>query len=132
MSPETFGERICSNYVQKKLFECVSFYKSKYSYFFSDKISSCELLKYQHNEHKTGYKYHVDMGEKVSDRHASISICLNNNFQGGEFVFNLPDGEIQMPQNVGDAIIFPSNFMFPHQVNQIIEGTRYALVAWVI
>ena len=52
--------------------------------------------------------------------------------KGGEFVFDLPQNKIQYPQNVGDAIIFPSNFMFPHQVNQITEGTRYALIAWVI
>ena len=30
------------------------------------------------------------------------------------------------------AIIFPSNFMFPHSVNQVIEGTRYSIITWLM
>ena len=66
------------------------------------------------------------------NRHLSITIGLNNEFEGGEFVFDLGNEKHQFPQNVGDCIIFPSNFMFPHSVNQITSGTRYALIGWVI
>jgi len=51
---------------------------------------------------------------------------------GGEFKFNLNGVEVQIPQNIGDAIAFPSNFMFPHQVNKILTGTRYAIIGWVV
>ena len=51
---------------------------------------------------------------------------------GGEFVFDLPGEKYQVGQNIGDALIFPSNFLFPHQVNQITRGTRYALIGWII
>ena len=72
------------------------------------------------------------MGISVSERQISVSICLNNDFEGGEFVFDFKDEKYQFPQNVGDAVVFPSNFMFPHQVNQVTQGTRYAIVAWLI
>ena len=128
----TFGEKICSNYVKKKVFECLDFYKKKYSYVNAYKISSCDILKYEHNQYKAGYTFHTDQGFKVAERSLSISICLNNNFYGGEFVFDLLSSQVQYPQNVGDALILPSNFMYPHQVNQVTKGTRYALVSWVI
>lgn len=52
---------------------------------------------------------------------------LNDNFSGGEFI--LFDDYTISPRQ-GDIIIFPSNFMFPHRVNKITEGTRYSFVAW--
>ena len=85
----TFGEKICSNYVLKKIFDCKDLYATKFSYLHCKKISSCELLKYEHNQYKAGYKFHTDMGFSVSERQISVSICLNNEFSGGEFVFDL-------------------------------------------
>ena len=32
----------------------------------------------------------------------------------------------------GSAIIFPSNFMFPHKVNKIEYGTRWSVVSWLM
>ena len=46
-------------------------------------------------------------------------------------MFDINGEKLNYPQNVGDLIIFPSNFMFPHQVNKIKSGTRFALVTWV-
>ena len=127
----TFGEKICSNYVKEKIFECVSHYQSKHDISIV-KISQLDLLKYETNTYEAGYKFHKDFGHTCSERHLSISICLNNDFSGGEFVFNLPEGLYVVPQNVGDAVIFPSNFMFPHQVNKLTSGKRYAIIGWVI
>ena len=109
LDPKSFGQKLCTAATQEKIYECV-----------------------QHNKHDAGYKFHTDFGLKVQERHLSISICLNNEYSGGEFVFNLPTGKHVVPQNEGDAVIFPSNFMFSHQVNKVSEGTRYALIGWVI
>ena len=84
------------------------------------------------NKHDVGYSWHVDMGYKAEARTLSMSICLNNDFKGGEFVFDLLENQEQFPQNTGDAIVFPSNFIYPHQVNKVTEGTRYALIGWVV
>tara|TARA_E500000318_G_scaffold30468_1_gene30254 strand:- start:1521 stop:2066 length:546 start_codon:yes stop_codon:yes gene_type:complete len=131
LEPKSFGEKICLNAVEEKIFQCVDHYKNKNDIHI-EKISQLDILKYQANEFKAGYDFHKDFGSKVSERHLSISICLNNEYEGGEFVFDIPGGHYTVPQNVGDAVIFPSNFMFPHQVNKVTKGTRYALIGWVI
>ena len=133
LETKTFGESICYNAIKEKIFDCVSHYKKKFNNIHISKISQLDLLRYDANEHQAGYKFHEDFGLSCNERHLSISICLNNSYQGGEFVFKLGDGsELTIPQNTGDAVIFPSNFMFPHQVNKVTNGTRYALIGWVI
>jgi hypothetical protein len=57
----------------------------------------------------------------------TILILLNDDFEGGEFVmFN--GQEIKFEK--GDVMVFPSNFLFPHKVNNITSGTRYSAVCW--
>lgn len=52
---------------------------------------------------------------------------LNNNYKGGELVmFN----EKTIKLNAGNLIIFPSNFLFPHEIKPIISGIRYSYVSW--
>jgi len=131
LEPKSLGEKICLNAVKEKIFHCVDHYKKKHSINIK-KISQLDILKYDTNEHQAGYKFHEDFGLDCSERHLSISICLNNEYEGGEFVFDIPEGKYTIPQNVGDAVIFPSNFMFPHQVNKVTKGTRYALIGWVL
>ena len=132
LNPQSLGEKICSNAAQEKIFNAVSHYENAHSGIGIEKISQLDLLKYEANKYKAGYKFHKDCGPKANERHLSISVCLSNEFEGGEFVFKLPEGEYTVPQNIGDAVVFPSNFMFPHQVNQVTRGTRYALIGWVI
>ena len=131
LEPRSLGERICLNAVKEKIFNCVIHYNEKHNVSI-DRISQLDILKYDANKHKAGYNFHVDFGRKVTERHLSISICLNSEYEGGEFVFDITGGHYTVPQNVGDAVIFPSNFMFPHQVNKVTKGTRYALIGWVI
>ena len=130
--PDSFGKKLINNYINKVVWTICDEYIKKHGHFNYSKITQLDFLKYEKNNFDTGYKYHVDFGETCSQRHLSISINLNNDFTGGEFVFDLKEGQVQYPQNEGDAIAFPSNFMFPHQVNSIKSGTRYALIAWVI
>lgn len=54
--------------------------------------------------------------------------ALNNNYRGGELIF-WGDEEIKL--EIGQVMIFPSTFMYPHQVNTITKGTRYSFVSWV-
>jgi Rps23 Pro-64 3,4-dihydroxylase Tpa1-like proline 4-hydroxylase len=131
LEPKSFGEKICANLVKEKIFQCVDHYKKNHNVYV-EQISQLDILKYEKNQYEAGYKFHKDFGLACSERHLSISICLNNEYEGGEFVFDTPSGHYVVPQNVGDAVIFPSNFMFPHQVNKVTKGTRYALIGWVI
>ena len=57
----------------------------------------------------------------------SIIGVLNDDYKGGELQF-FYDHIVNTKQ--GDIIIFPSNFLYPHKVGSITEGTRWSLVSW--
>jgi predicted 2-oxoglutarate/Fe(II)-dependent dioxygenase YbiX len=131
-SKRSFGKNLLLNYLQKELFRAAEIYKSKSNYFSVKNINQIDLLRYNANQHDAGYRFHVDQGTFAIERVLSVSICLNNEFIGGEFVFDLEGKQVCYPQNVGDLIMFPSNFLFPHQVNKVQKGTRYALISWLV
>ena len=53
---------------------------------------------------------------------------LNNDFKGGKFIM-FKNKEFKLKQ--GDLIIFPSNFLYPHEITEVTKGTRYSYVSWV-
>lgn len=53
---------------------------------------------------------------------------LNDDYQGGEFLM-FGNHHIELP--AGSVMVFPSNFMFPHEVKPIKSGVRYSYVSWV-
>ena len=68
-------------------------------------------------------------------RKLSMSILLNDNYDGGEFQFatyNKGEREIQTPEfnKAGSVIVFPS--FLEHRVLPVTKGTRYSLVAWFL
>ena len=82
------------------------------------------LLKYE-----TGgfYTEHVDV-DRNNTRVLSVSIQLNDDFEGGEFSFFDNSYKVQLKKN--QAICFPSDFLFPHGINRVTKGTRYSLITW--
>lgn len=57
----------------------------------------------------------------------SILGCLNDDYEGGQFLM-WGDEEIKISK--GEIAIFPSNFLYPHQVLPITKGVRYSFVSW--
>ena len=53
---------------------------------------------------------------------------LNGDYEGGELIF-WEQEEVKL--NAGSVRVFPSNFLYPHQVDSIKSGTRYSYVSWV-
>jgi predicted 2-oxoglutarate/Fe(II)-dependent dioxygenase YbiX len=51
---------------------------------------------------------------------------LNEDYEGGELILC---GE-QISLKTGDVIVFPSNFLYPHEVKPVKSGTRYSFVSW--
>ena len=56
----------------------------------------------------------------------SIVGNLNEDYEGSEF--HCRDKEIKL--KTGDILMFPSNFMYPHEVTECTKGTRYSFVSW--
>jgi len=78
------------------------------------------------------YEVHVDAG-RGSPRNLTTIINLNEEYEGGEFLFFNPDRkEIvkEVKLKTGSIIVFPSNFLYPHSVKPIIKGERYSIVCW--
>ena len=71
---------------------------------------------------------HHSHGQQYGYPHLSVLLFLNEDYEGGEFV--VADNEYKTEK--GSAIIFPSNFMFPHKVNKIEYGTRWSVVSWLM
>jgi hypothetical protein len=100
---------------------------------FSEIISHCcgiRLNRYSANTRMRRHFDHIhslfDGAQKGIPVLSAIGI-LNDEYQGGNLVF-FNDYEIKT--NVGDLIIFPSCFLFPHQITEITDGTRHSFVSW--
>lgn len=76
------------------------------------------LMKYQENE---WIHPHVDWDELI---HASCTISLNSNYSGGEFKFW--NGRYTVQLNQGDAMIWPADPFWVHEVTPVTNGCRYS------
>jgi PKHD-type hydroxylase len=88
---------------------------------------------------KTGkYGWHMDTaigvapGNMQQTRKLSLTLCLNDDYVGGEFQINTGNEKEPetLPRKKGRAFIFPS-FMI-HQVTPVKKGVRKSLVVWVV
>lgn len=83
-----------------------------------------DLLRYETGQF---YIQHTDYLTQMP-RVLSCSIALNDDYEGGEFAFFDREVKYKMPK--GSAILFPSNFMYPHEIMPVTSGTRYSIVTW--
>jgi predicted 2-oxoglutarate/Fe(II)-dependent dioxygenase YbiX len=61
-------------------------------------------------------------------RIVSASLFLNDDFEGGEFVFK--EFNLTIKPKTGDILVFSSSFPYMHRVNPVKTGIRYAAVKW--
>jgi predicted 2-oxoglutarate/Fe(II)-dependent dioxygenase YbiX len=106
--------------------KCIQEYNNKFPHCNIEEDSGYELLTYPEG---CFYKEHVD-SFKARPRAVSCSFILNDDFNGGEFAFF--NRELKYKLKKGDALMFPSNFMYPHEVMPVTKGTRYSIVTWFI
>ena len=59
---------------------------------------------------------------------ASIWPQLDWYLEGGDFYV----ASERFSPKKGSAIIFPSNFMFPHEAEVVTKGTRWSIVTWLM
>lgn len=86
-----------------------------------------QLLRYK--APSKGYDWHTDIGRgDASNRKISLSILLNDDYEGGDLAFFLT-GEQSLKPDAGQAIAFPS--FLPHRVTPLTKGIRWSLVCWI-
>ena len=117
------------NYVKFEIQRVYPMYKAKFPYMVSSKMNQIDFLRYT-----SGGKYEIHTDHfTTSTRALSIIINLNDDYQGGDLIFTDQNKkEVKRCKlGKGSIVFFPSNFMYPHSIEPITEGTRYSLVAWL-
>jgi hypothetical protein len=90
-------------------------------------ISSDEGYQILHYSEGYYFKEHCDNSGGMS-RVLTCTLNISDDHDGG--LFRFLRGEFDVRLNAGDAVLFPSNFMFPHEVTEITRGERHAIVTW--
>jgi hypothetical protein len=101
-------------------------YNEKFPLALIEEDSGYDLLKYEVGNF---YKTHTD-SFKGRPRAVSCSFILNDDYEGGEFAFF--DRGLVYKLKKGSCIMFPSNFMYPHEIMPVTSGTRYSIITWFI
>ena len=83
------------------------------------------------NKYSTGTKMskHVDLIRRNKEDGIPVMSfigILNDDYAGGEFIMNKEVVELKQ----GDVLIFPSTFLYEHEVVKVTNGTRYSVVSW--
>ena len=95
-------------------------------------VSTIVSPKFNRYEEGCQMPTHVDHIKSLFDgRYRGIPVLsivglVGDKFEGGEFYCR----EKEIPLNKGDVLIFPSCFLYPHEVRRISSGVRYSFVSW--
>ena len=130
----SYNEIAQSEELHKATWHAVKYYQEtlKFSWFDSWLgMTSIRFNKYDTNTNMMPHCDHIHSlfdGERKGVPVLSIVGVLNEDYEGGNFVM-WENKIIELPQ--GSLMIFPSNFLYPHQVTPVTKGTRYSFVQWV-
>ena len=120
------------NELDKTFKECVHWYTQEYP-----RITPIAYTAFRINHYGKGgfMRNHVDNiykshGQQYGYPHLTSLVFLNDDYEGGDFL--MCDQSIRHKLNQGDVIVFPSNFMFDHEVEKVTKGNRYTCMTWVM
>jgi len=122
------------NEVTKRLYDGVSdTLMAYYTYLEENKIlwpriQSAETPCMLHYRKGDFLKEHNDSGPE-KPRTLTAILNLSDQHKGGFFSFF--GDRIRLKLGVGEALIFPSCFTFPHAVTEIADGERYSVITWL-
>ena len=91
-------------------------------------IEKAQIMHYK--APSNGYEYHIDLAPNGNDisRKVSVSILLNDEYEGGEICFRTSEHGICQKPETGNVVAFSS--FIPHKINPVTSGERYAVVVW--
>jgi len=122
------GRREIDNYLFNVVKGIIEEYQESYPEFELEiqEDSGYELLKYEEGDF---YIQHTD-SFKDQPRALTVIMSMNDGYEGGEVA--LFNRELVYKLNAGDVLVFPSNFMYPHEILPVTEGTRYSIITWIV
>lgn len=84
-----------------------------------------QILKYSKGGHIVN---HIDDSQKTP-RRISTLYYLNDDYKGGEL--NFPRFNVSYRPKADEMILFPSSYIYNHDVSEVTDGTRYCVVSWL-
>lgn len=84
---------------------------------------SIQILKYEEGD---GYDWHMD--NALYD--ISFTLCLDDNFEGGELEFDGRWGKELITLKKGDAVFYETDKL--HRVRKVSKGNRLVAIGWML
>ena len=115
------------SWVDELILNCAKIANEQFDFAVTRLLERPQLLRYA--APSKGYDWHLDIGMgDSSTRKISVSLLLNDDYEGGELGF-FTDGETDVKPDIGTAIAFPS--YLSHRVLPVTKGVRWSLVCWI-
>ena len=108
----------------ERLKPCLDQYMATY-YAKIEKFEGPQLLRYG-KEQK--FHDHID-DHPLFTRRISLTYYLNDDYEGGDVEFKRHGLRFKAEKN--NLLIFPSNFIYNHEVHPVTDGLRYVVVQWM-
>jgi predicted 2-oxoglutarate/Fe(II)-dependent dioxygenase YbiX len=110
------------NYISKISYEPSSKIVTRFCHVRFNRYDAGQLMR-EHHDHINSLFTPPERGIPV----LSMILGLNDDYEGGDLIFW---NEIKFKISTGDIIIWPSLFLYPHQVSEITKNKRYTGVCW--
>ena len=81
-------------------------------------------------ENYYGTDFHDDENKNGLKHSHTIVICLDSEYEGGEFQFKNRIGNEKIKMMPGDVLIYPSNSDYQHKENPVLSGKKYTATAY--
>lgn len=89
------------------------------------RYESPQLLRYGPNQL---FHDHID-DHPFFPRRVSLTFYVNDEYEGGDIEFRRFGLRIKAKAN--QLLVFPSNYVYNHQVHPVTDGLRYVVVQWM-
>jgi len=130
LNPHDYGAKTHYDSIVKTVGKGIKKYMDFFPFVRRLHMSEINMLKY---EKKHFFTKHIDATTSLP-RIVSIIINLNEDYEGAELLFFNPNTVkpfSKLTLKTGDMVLFPSNFLYPHEITPLIKGTRYSIVCWL-
>lgn len=121
------GNGILGDFV-KSFRNAIDPHLNQYKYFYgveTQTYENAQLLRYGVGQE---YIKHVDDSPRLT-RRVSLTYYLNDDYEGGDVEFDKFNLRFKAQKN--QLLVFPSNYMYNHQVHPVTSGLRYVIVQWM-
>ena len=106
-------------------------YLEQPKYFFTEQLR--DSLRFSHAYRIMKYGIGAEIhphSDHAAGTYGSISFNLNEGYEGG--VFNFFNRNYSIELKKGDALIFPADFFWVHEVTPVTKGVRYSLNSFIM